>query len=573
MSPTDLQNIPDLLKRLGKSLGHLRVLIIDRHSSARNTLRMILSTLGIISVQNASSSVEVLRQVKSHSFDIIFADYVLEDERDGQQLLEELRQQQLISLSTVYILVTAERAYRNIVSVAELAPDDYLIKPFTADMLEARLVKALYKKKFFEPVFRHLDNGAFGDALAACDALLAQDEPAFLSDLLRQKGSILNTLGRYEEARDLYQKAFDLTGAPWANMGLAIALRGLDDLAGAENIGLALIRECPEFLAAYDFVASVSEEQGNLEKTQEMLQKAAAISPNNSMRQRMVGDVAVRNKDLDVAERAYTQAFERRRGSSLRSIDDYTNLTRVMLDCGHSEGARRVTHDLRRDMRGNPQGELAALVMDSLCANQEGEKVKAKEALDKALAMHESMGDSDGLSEDAQNIAVDLARACLATGEDDKAQEILGKVAAENHEDRGVIARIQDVYAKNGKEEAGEDLLAKVGQEIVELNERGVSAAREGDEKTSVQTFIEAAERFPNLQFLTDASNAIFKQLDRKGWNEDLAGRGVHYLQLAQAKGARNPKFIAARELYCQVGRRYGIEIVSLGSPRGSTKV
>jgi tetratricopeptide (TPR) repeat protein len=575
MSPTDLQNTPELLKRLGKSLEHLRVLVIDRHSSARNTLRIILSTLGITSVHNAAASAEVLRQVRSNSFDIIFADYVLEDERDGQQLLEELRQQQLISLSTVYMLVTAERAYRNIASVAELAPDDYLIKPFTSDMLESRLVKALYKKKFFEPVFRQLDNSAYIDALAACDTLLGRDEPLFIPEVLRHKGSILNTLGRYGEARDVYQKALDLTGAPWARMGLATALRGLDDLAEAESIGLALISECPEYLAVYDFVASVCEEQGKLEQAQEILQKATAISPNNSIRQRMVGDVAVRNKDLDAAERAYGTVFERRRGSSLRDVDDYANLTRVMLDRGHPEGARRVTQELRRDLRGNAQGELAALVMDSLCSSQEGEPAKAKQLLEKALAMHETMqnGDNADSSGFSQKIAVDLAHACLATGDETHAQEILGKVAAENHEDRGMIDRIQDIYAKTGKEEAGQNLLAEVGREIVELNNRGVSAALDGDDDTSVQMFIEAAERVPNLQFLTDASKAIFTKLDRMGWNEEMAGRGVHYIQLAQAKDARNPKVVAARELYFQVAHRYGIEAVSLGAPRGSSKI
>ena len=39
-----------------------------------------------------------------------------------------------------------------------------------------------------------------------------------------------------------------------------------------------------------------------------------------------------------------------------------------MLDNGRIESARRITQDLRRDLRGNKQGELAALVMDSLCA-------------------------------------------------------------------------------------------------------------------------------------------------------------------------------------------------------------
>jgi tetratricopeptide (TPR) repeat protein len=570
MSLPDLQNTQELLKQLGKHMDRLRVLIVDRYSGARNSLRILLSTLGITSIHNAATSAEVLRQVKSNEFDIIFADYVLDDGRDGQQLLEELRQQRFISLSTVYILITAERAYRNVVSVAELTPDDYLIKPFTADLLEARLVRALYKKSYFEKVFRFLDNGALADALSSCEALLARGEPLFLSDVLRQKGHILNMLGRHEEARDVYRQALELTQAPWARMGLAVALRGIGDLAEAENIGAALIGEFPEYLVAYDFVANVCEEEGKLEKAQELLQKASAISPNNSFRQRLIGDVAVRNKDLDAAEHAYGKVLERRRGSSLNAVDDYTDLTRVMLDRGNTESARRVTQDLRRDWRGNTQGEFAALVMDSLCAGQEGQADKAKESLDKALALRETMRDDADGKGPSRKIAVDLAHACLAAGDDDKAREILGRIAAENNEDRGVIARIEDVFAKTGKEEAGKDLLAKVGREIVELNERGAQAAQSGDGETSMQALIDAAERVPSVQFLTDAAKSIFSKLDRKGWNEDMASRGLRYIQLAQEKDANSPKVVSARESYFHVARKYGIEAVSLGGRRGT---
>ncbi|MDR1936380.1 MAG: response regulator [Candidatus Accumulibacter sp.] len=564
MSVPDLQNTQELLRRLGKGLERLRVLIVDRHSGARNSLRILLSTLGITAIHNAATSVEVLRHVKSNEFDIILADYVLDDGRDGQQLLEELRQQRLISLSTVYMLITAERAYQNVASVAELTPDDYLIKPFTADLLESRLVRALYKKKFFEQVFRHLDGGALAAALAACEKLLERGEPQFFGDVLRHKGAILNALGRHEEARSVYQQALELTAAPWARMGLAVALRGLGELAEAERIGAALIGEFPEYMAAYDFVASVCEERGDLAKAQETLQKATAISPNNSLRQRMTGDVAVRNKDLDAAERAYGKVFERRRGSSLRVIDDYANLTRVMLDRGQTDGARRVTQELRRDWRGNSQGELAALVMDSLCANQEGESAKAKQFLEKALAMHDSLRNGADPLEFSQKIAVDLAHACLATGDEPRAREILGKVAAENHEDRDVMAQIQSIFAKTGKEEAGQDLLAEVGREIVELNQRGEQAARSGDDPAAVQMLIDAAERVPSVQFLTDAARAIFTLFDHKGWNEEMAERGLRYLRFAQAKDARNPKVVSARELYLQVARKYGIEAVPL---------
>jgi CheY-like chemotaxis protein/predicted negative regulator of RcsB-dependent stress response len=569
MSAPDPKTTADLLQKLDKDLAHMRVLLVDRHTSARNSLRLLLSTLGVSAVHNAGTSAEVIRQVKSYAFDIILADYLLDDGRDGQQLLEELRHQHFISLSTVYMVITAERAYHNVVSVAELVPDDYLIKPFTADQLQARLARAIYKKQFFVKVFEQLDKGAFSDALATCEQLIGKED-IFLNDTLRFKGEILNILGRHQEAQAVYQQVMDNAMVPWARMGLASALRGMNELPEAEVMGVSLIEDFPEYLAAYDFVASVREEMGKLAEAQEVLQKAAVISPNNSLRQRMVGDVAVRNDDLDAAERAYGKVLERHNGSSLRVIDDYTNLTRVMLDNGHTDGAKKITRELRREWRGSNQGELAALIMDSLCANQEGEPAKAKQALEKALALHHSLQSEEEQKDFPQKIAVDLAHACLASGDEDMAQEILGKIAAENHEDRSMIAHIQGVFLKTGREEAGQSLLAKVGREIVELNNRGVLAARSGDIEASVHMLIEAAEQVPNLQFLVNAAKAIFTMLDRQGWNEELGQRAIRYLEMAQAKEIRNAKVISARELYHQVARKYGIEVLPVGGARSA---
>jgi tetratricopeptide (TPR) repeat protein len=340
-------------------------------------------------------------------------------------------------------------------------------------------------------------------------------------------------------------------------------LRGLGQLDEAEALASALIADFPEYLAPYDFVASLHEAMGELPQAQDILQRASVISPNNSLRQRLVGDIAVRNGDLETAERAYGKVLERHRGSTLRVIDDYTNLSRVMLDAGHLEGARKITRELRRDWRSSRQSELAALVMDSLCAAQEGEPVKAKQALEKALVLHQALQNEQSEEGFSQKISVDLAQACLLTGDQATAQEIMSKVAAENHEDRNMIAQIQGVFIKTGHEEAGQALLADVGREIVELNNNGVLAARSGDLESSVQMLIEAAERVPNLQFLINASKAIFTLLERQGWDEELGERGLRYLEMAQAKDARNAKVISARQFYNQVAKKYGIEQLS----------
>ncbi|ACV37689.1 response regulator [Accumulibacter sp.] len=557
----------DLRHKLSKELERKRALLIDRHPNARNSLRIMLSALGVTAVHNAGSSAEVLRQVKAHHFDIILSDYQLEDGRDGQQLLEELRQQHLVALTTVFIIITSERAYHNVVSVAELAPDDYLIKPFTADELHGRLIRALYKKHFFAQLYEQLDNGAFSEALTTCEGLVAQ-ESGFLFDALRLKGEILNALGRHVEAKAVYEQVLEQRVVPWAKMGLAMALRGQQQMTEALAVGESLVDDFPEFTAAYDFLAEVQEDMGQSAEAQETLQRAATISPNNSSRQRLVGDVAARNNDLPAAEKAYGKVLERRRGSSLKNIDDYTNLSRIMVERGHTEGAKKINDELRRDWRGNKQGELAALVMEGLCAEKEGDPAKAKRAVEQAILLHEAIKNEGGAAPVSQNLTLDLAQACLATGNEAAAQEIVRKVAAENHENRAMIAQVQNIYTKAGMEQNGQELLAQVGREIVELNNRGVLAARSGDVQGSVQLLMEAAERVPNLQFLVNATKAIFTLLEIKGWDANLAKRGLRYLEMAQTKDIRNPRVISARETYQRVARKYGVPIVPFGAAR-----
>ena len=103
------------------------------------------------------------------------------------------------------------------------------------------------------------------------------------------------------------------------------------------------------------------------------------------------------------------------------------------------------------------------------------------------------------------------------------------------------------------------DPLRPVGKEIVDLNNRGVMAARSGDLEGAVKLLIQAAEQVPNLQFLVNAAKAIYTLMDQKGWDAELAARALDYLQRAQRKDRKSPKVASARHLYVTVAKKYGI--------------
>lgn len=550
----------EMLLVLQQSLSKKRVLIVDRHPPARDSLRLMLGALGVTAVHGAGNSAEVIRQVKGNRFDIILSDFVLDDGRDGQQLLEELRHAHLIPLATVYMIITSERSYTNVVALAELAPDDYLIKPFTAEQLQSRLVRVIYKKHVLRHIYEQIERGALDEAIAACDRVI-QQQPAYMYDALRFKGELLHQLGRTAEAEAVFRRVLEGRVVPWARMGLAMALRDRGALDEAEQLAEQVTQEAPDFLAAYDFLASVHEAQGRLEEAQQALQRAADASPHNTVRQRLVGDVAARNHDLLAAEKAYGKVIERSRGSSLRTVDDFANLSRVLVERGQVDASRKIAADMKREWRGDKQAELAALVNESLCLHAEGAGDKAKALIDKALEMQRQVHDeaAEKGRPVSQRLAVDLAHACYAAGQADEGARLMRQVAAENHEDQHLIGQITRVFQRTGQADAGQAILDQVGREIVELNNRGVIAARNGDLEGAVQLLIQAAEQVPNLQFLVNAAKAIFTLLDQKGWDAELAGRAVDYLQRAQRKDRKSPKVASARQLYVTVARKYGI--------------
>ena len=126
MSSYDQSQTADLLQRLHKEISQMRVLLIDRHNSARNSLRIILSTLGVSAVHNAASATEVLRQVRAHPFDIILADYQLDGDDTGLDCIRALRSTSGQEIPAV--LITANRD-KSVTKTAEKMDVSVMTKP------------------------------------------------------------------------------------------------------------------------------------------------------------------------------------------------------------------------------------------------------------------------------------------------------------------------------------------------------------------------------------------------------------------------------------------------------------
>ncbi len=159
-------------------LSAARALVVDSNPTSRAILVNQLRDFGVGSVSQCTRVVDARRQLEFKTFDIVLCEHHFgRDSATGQELLDDLRRNQLLPFSTVFIMITAEASYAKVAEAAESALDGYLLKPHTASNLGERLYQARQRK--ISPA-RHLcrhRGGRFRRRRQAVHGALRQPRP------------------------------------------------------------------------------------------------------------------------------------------------------------------------------------------------------------------------------------------------------------------------------------------------------------------------------------------------------------------------------------------------------------
>jgi DNA-binding response OmpR family regulator/Tfp pilus assembly protein PilF len=532
----------------------LRALVIDDYPGMRDALRLTLTNFGIVKVQMAANAAEAIYQVKNKPYDFILCDFNLGDGRDGQQLLEELRHSNLIPLETVFMMVTAESYYEKVVATAELAPDDYMIKPFSAEVLRNRLDNILLRKRAFRDVYRHFLAQDLEASIAACDALM-RSKPKYLVDALRFKGELLVTLGRFEEAEALYQQVISMRAIPWARLGLARSLHLQKKDEAAEEELRDVLEKAPEMVAAYDLLSEVCLSKKDALAAQVALEMGVAISAKTVRRQQKLGEIAYTNGDLDTARTAFTNALEKGRHSIFITPADCGNLCRVQLEQGDLAGVADTLKRNKGDLQASPEGKLVVAVTQGMAHTQAGNLQEAAKALDDAAGLRAA-----GTRGDPQ-MMLDLAGVCMANGRFHEADGIVEEVARNAHDSDALMAKARQIYEEAGRGDEGASVLFQATTDVRKLNNEGVVLAQRGDYLTAVDKLMTACEKAPyNPRILMNAVWVIFKYIDQVGMDEKMIEAARTHLAEAERQAPSHPRLSGLRLELKELENRFGIQ-------------
>ncbi len=115
----------------------MKILVVDDHESMRKIEKQILNDLGYKNVDMADDGTTALPMLQKGNYDFVISDWNM-PQMEGIELLKAIRADDRISKTPV-LLVTAESKKEKIIEAAQAGVNDYVVKPFNADILSEKI--------------------------------------------------------------------------------------------------------------------------------------------------------------------------------------------------------------------------------------------------------------------------------------------------------------------------------------------------------------------------------------------------------------------------------------------------
>lgn len=505
-------------RAVGELLKTKTILLIDDMADARGLTRAMLSLCDLRKVKEASSPQNAVRVLETSKIELVLCDYNLGNARDGQQLYEDMIERKLIDHSSVFIMITGERTYEHVVRDAELAPDDYIIKPFTPALIYARLVRAFHRKSDLKVVIDAMTKKDWPLAVKCCQALLARPGNKFVLDIRRMLGESLFNGGRLDDAEQIYTTINSELGLPWARYGLARIQRLRGQFATATESLERIIRDTPTFIKAQDELAELYQELGNFEQSAVVLERANQLSPNNVKRQKKLAQAAFTTGNLELAERVLSNIVETGKHSVSHSADDYTLLSKVISMQGRDEEGLEMLASASQRFGGAETTVIAQLASKAIILFDRGETAESLQALQAARsAIHPELT----LSE---SVIMDLAEAALRHGDELFCAEMLARLPKGDAFLGLAQARIiSSMYERAGRADLSGDMLQARREEVMALNNQAVLAARDKKYAEAMPIIRKAAQALPDdLRVISNMSKVLIAMARDEGLSDPL---------------------------------------------------
>ncbi len=116
---------------------NMKILIVDDFSTMRRIVRNLLKQLSFNNFDESEDGDVAVDKLKSGSYHFVITDWNMPN-MTGLELLKAIRSDDALKDLPV-LLITAEAEKENVVLAAQAGVNDYIVKPFTGDLLQQKI--------------------------------------------------------------------------------------------------------------------------------------------------------------------------------------------------------------------------------------------------------------------------------------------------------------------------------------------------------------------------------------------------------------------------------------------------
>ncbi|MCL4536515.1 MAG: chemotaxis response regulator CheY [Nitrospirae bacterium] len=123
----------------------IKVLVVDDFPTMRRIVKNLLKQIGFENIDEAEDGVQALNKLKSGNYGLVVSDWNM-PAMEGIDLLRTIRQEAEPLKNIPFLMVTAEAEKEKVIEAIKAGVDNYIVKPFTAEVLKEKLEKIADKK-------------------------------------------------------------------------------------------------------------------------------------------------------------------------------------------------------------------------------------------------------------------------------------------------------------------------------------------------------------------------------------------------------------------------------------------
>ncbi|WP_180125462.1 response regulator [Rhodoferax sp. BLA1] len=487
-------------------------LVIDANPTSRSMLVSQLRDFGMGRVVQVARLQDARRQLEFRNFDVVLCELHFENETmTGQDLLDDLRRNQLLPFATVFIMVTGEATYAKVAEAAESALDGYLLKPHKANQLAERLHQARFRKTSLQDIFSAIEAEDFETAASLCQQRF-ESKGLFWLYAARVGAELMLRLGKYAQAQKLYQAVVAAKTLPWARLGVARALMDEGQVTRATSVLDNLISEEPNYTDAYDVMGRAQFEQGKFDAALSTYKLASDMTPASITRLQNLGLMSYYCGDRQGAEAMLDRTTRIGLYSKMFDCQTLVLLALVRFESGNRKGLQRCRDDFARLIKrrpGNARQERLSGIVEALHLIDQGQFVQAVTSI---RSQCQRIKSPDFDFESAANLLALLAQLANKTIQLDEVEQVVdtvGKRFAGTRALAELLAGSAAIYPPYA------ELVRTAHTSILKLTETAMTMSMRGDPQAAVIELIRHGQETLSGKLIETAYLVMHRYADK----------------------------------------------------------